>query len=441
MQPSSTCLHLYNLYAEKFRLFSPNARIVLVYSGLLGLAFGVSQLLFNFYVLSLGGYDAQFLGLLTSVSSLASLVMAIPAAYLADRFSHKWIMIIAGTLSALVFFGLVALPYRFFLILFYLINGIGTSVRQVTVAPFLMSHTSPEERQYVFSFNFGTVTTAGFVGNLLGGVLPSLVGKLVGVEATSTLAYQLTLGSMTAVGLLSVAPLFLIRDKPRDTSYRPEMPWTLIGRHGWQLFQMILPQLLIGLGAGLMQPFMNLYYRNVFQRSDVAIGILFGFGSLSMGLAQFIAPPMADRLGKINTVSLTQGLSVPFLLLLGVAAWVVPSGRGDINTWFIFAAIAFLIRLGLMNLSGPVYQTFVLEQVKPEIQTLAISLNSMVSLFGWAFSPSVSGYFQVTYAEFGFVPIFFTTAALYILGIGLVWAFFRNTEGRLRPRLSRQQIS
>jgi MFS family permease len=337
-------------------------------------------------------------------------------------------MMIAGTLSAFVFLGLVAFPYRFFLILFYFINGIATSIRQVTVAPFLMNHTSPEERQYVFSFNFGMVTTAGFVGNLLGGLLPGLVGRVAAVEATSTLAYQLTLGSMTVVGLLSVAPLLLIREAPRDDSYRPPMPWTLISRYGWQLAQLILPQFLIGLGAGLMQPFMNLYYRNVFQRTDAAIGVLFGLGSLSMGLAQFVAPPMADRFGKIKTVSVTQGISVPFLLLLGVAAWVVPGGHGDINTWFILAAVAFLIRLGLMNLSGPIYQTFVLEQVKPEMQALAISLNSMVSLFGWAFSPYLSGYFQVTYGEFGFVPIFFTTAALYVLGIGLLWAFFRHAE-------------
>ena len=73
-------------YLHKLALFSPNARIVLTYSALTGLAFGVFRLLFNFYVLSLGGYDETFLGLLTSVSSAAAMAMAIPAAYIAERF-------------------------------------------------------------------------------------------------------------------------------------------------------------------------------------------------------------------------------------------------------------------------------------------------------------------------------------------------------------------
>ena len=63
-------------YLRKLALFSPNAWIVLAYGALTGLAFGVFRLLFNFYVLSLGGYDEMFLGMLTSVSSAAAMAMA-----------------------------------------------------------------------------------------------------------------------------------------------------------------------------------------------------------------------------------------------------------------------------------------------------------------------------------------------------------------------------
>jgi len=127
------------VYLEKLKLFTRNAKMVLIYSGLTGLAFGVFRLLFNFYVLSLGGYDEEFLGVLTSISSIAAMLVALPAAYLAERFSQKRIMIVIGVISALSFLGLVLFPYHWFLIFFNVVSGLAMSIRQVCLAPFLMS--------------------------------------------------------------------------------------------------------------------------------------------------------------------------------------------------------------------------------------------------------------------------------------------------------------
>ncbi|GAB4474843.1 MAG: MFS transporter [Anaerolineae bacterium] len=416
------------LYIEKFKLFTPNASIVLAYSGITGLAFGVFRLLFNFYVLSLGGYDERFLGFLTSVSSLASLAIALPAAYIADRYSHKGIMIVTGVISAASFLGLVLLPYRFFLVLFNVIMGLAMSVRQVATAPFLMNNTSAEERQYVFSFNFGLNTMAGFVGNWIGGMLPTWFSGLVAVLPTDTLAYQLALGSMVLISTLAVGPLFRIRERHASASGGTEMPWVQVWRYGRALLRYVTPQFIIGLGAGLMMPFMNLYYRNIFDRSDAAIGTLFALGSLTMAIAQFLGPPLADRIGKINTTLLTQGLSVPFMLLLALAAWVVPGGTPHMELWYLIAAVAYLFRLALMNFSNPIYQTFVLENVQPELQALSASLTSIAFQFGWAFSPYLSGWFQATYGDFGFVPVILSTSVLYIIAIIVTWAFFRDAE-------------
>lgn len=416
------------LYAAKIRLFTRNANSVLAYSALAGLTFGVFRLLFNFYVISLGGYDERFLGLLTSVSSAASLMAAIPAAYLAERYSQKRIMVITGWISAGVFLGMVLVPTRFLLILFNIISGLAMTARQVATAPFLMRNTSEEERQYVFSFQFGLNTTASFVGNLIGGLLPTWLGAIVGAEPTATLSYRLALGSMVLVSALSIGPLMMIRPTPRNPDHSIDTPWNLLWQHGGLLTKLILPQLIIGLGAGMMMPFMNLYYRNVFDKNDAIIGYLFASGALAMSIAQFAAPPLAERIGKINTVVWTQAVSVPFLLSLGLAAWAVPRG-GDVTLWFAIAWLAYLMRLALMNLSGPVYQTFILEQVPSNVQALATSLNNIAFQFGWVLSPQLSGWFQTRY---GFVPVFATTSILYVFGIAVTWLFFRNAEEQAR---------
>ncbi|HNR45744.1 MAG TPA: MFS transporter, partial [Anaerolineaceae bacterium] len=141
---------------------------------------------------------------------------------------------------------------------------------------------------------------------------------------------------------------------------------------------------------------------------DAAVGSTFAWGSLAMGLGLIIAPPLADRMGKIKLVVLTQGLSIPFLALLGFGPLAV-------------SLTAYYIRLTLMNMSGPVYQTFVMEKVEPSARGTIASLVSMANSFGWAFSPIVSGWIQVRY---GFGPAFWGTIILYAAAVFFYWWFF-----------------
>jgi MFS family permease len=85
------------------------------------------------------------------------------------------------------------------------------------------------------------------------------------------------------------------------------------------------------------------------------------------------------------------------------------------------SAVAYYIRLALMNLSTPVYQTYVMEHVDPQSRAMVASLVSMSWNFGWAFSPSISGWLQVHY---GFGPPYLGTILLYSISVILYWAFF-----------------
>jgi MFS family permease len=418
-------------YVRKMGEFSPNARYVLIASFLTGLALGAFRLLFNFYVLSIGeGYDEGFIGTLQTFSALSAIIIALPAAYITDRFSHKNLMIITAIGLGAGLLLIVMFPTRIMLILFRMLIGMAFAARMVVIAPFLMVNTGEDERQWVFSFNFGMMTTATFVGNTIGGSLPTWWGGLVGAEPTSTLAYQMAIGTLAFVALFSAVPILFIKWDKSVQQAKPEVPWKLIKRYGWMLLPFFIPQFIVGLGAGLMQPFMNIYFRNVYGQPDPVIGFVFALGGISMAIAQFIAPPLADAKGKIDAVILTQGISIPFLILLGLGALVVPMGWGGAGTWFILAAIAFNIRLGLMNMGNPIYQTFMLEQVPEDVQALTISLHSISFQFGWFVMPQVGGWLQVEMGVYGFVPIFFSVAILYALSIVATLWFFKRPNAR-----------
>ena len=148
-----------------------------------------------------------------------------------------------------------------------------------------------------------------------------------------------------------------------------------------------------------------------------------------MAIAQFLGPPLADKFGKIRAVILTQGFSIPFLITLGIGALVAYINPQALTLWFVIAGIAYIFRLALMNLSNPIYQTFVLEHVPEETQALTMSLNSISFQFGWFVMPQISGMLQVRYGDIGFVVIFFSVAFFYVTAILFEWLFFVRRKG------------
>jgi MFS family permease len=252
---------------------------------------------------------------------------------------------------------------------------------------------------------------AMFVGNWLGGQLPTILGRMGGVSATSPSAYSWSIACVVGVMLLGLLPLALLQRKytARQKGERVLSPYQYARQQPRKLLKLTLPMLVISLGAGLLMPFMNIFFRNVHGRSDSSIGTLFAFNSLAMGIGLLLAPPLADRLGNIRLVAITQALSIPFLFTLGFAPW------------FGVGAVAYLVRSGLMNMSTPVYRAFVMEQTEPAARATIASMISISWNFGRSFSPSVSGWLQVHY---GFDPVFVGIISAYTLAIFLYWLFF-----------------
>jgi MFS family permease len=397
------------VYLSRVRAFKPNARFFLVSVILSGITVGIYQLLFNFYALSLG-YDEALLGKLITTSSTTALLVALPMGYLVDLWGRKQALIVQ---TALLVGSIVAMSLWPDITIFYLMNavtGLAMSVGSVASGPFLMENSDEEERTYLFSFSSGLQMASMFAGNWVGGYLPTWVGAFRLVDPESSTAYAGALFIVGVIGALGLVPLLFIRAvKTGDVRDNVFAPITFARENPKLLGKLFIPLLFISVGAGLFVPFMNVFFRVVHHQPDTVIGSLMAWGSLAMGIGLLIAPPIADRIGKLRLVVITQGLSIPFMIMLGF----VPV--------FAISAMAYYVRMALMNMSNPIYQNFVLEQVDPSSRATVASLYSMIWSFGRAFSPSISGSLQVTY---GFGPPFAIAISLYAFAILLYWLFF-----------------
>ncbi len=405
-------------YGEHLVAFRPNARLYLIYAIIVGVAMGIYRLIFNFYILSLG-FDEKLVGNLVTTNNLSALIFALPMGYLAEILGRKSSLILSAVLVSFSTGMMVIFPATPIFFTMNILSGIAQSLAAVTMAPFLMENSGEHERTYLFSFSSGIQMVAASIGAWIGGYLPSWVASLRNIDSVSSQAYGASI-MVVAIGIaIAILPLILIKMPRLARSERTVFaPFSFAAKNPKKLSRLVLPMLITSIGASLIMPFLNVFFRVQYNQPDQVIGAVMAWGSLAMGLGLLVAPVLADRYGKIQVVVITQGLSIPFLMLLGF------------SPVFWMSGLAYLIRLALMNMSTPVYTTFVMEQVEPSSRAMVASLVTMAMNFGGVISPTVSGILQVKY---GFGPPFLGTIILYIISVFMYWYFWWRKSDEREP--------
>ena len=407
---------LHNQTAQ-LRTFNRSARLFLLSVIMDGIVLSAWQLFFNFYILE-RGFERDFLGMVNAMPAVAALLLGIPMGLLSDKIGRKRAMVL-GVAIFIVAMAVEVTVYSPVLILVAaFVAGGGQMLYFLSQAPFMMKVSNEQNRTLLFSLSFGLVTLSGAVGSVFAGQLPALFGSWLDVPARSATAYQAVLLCSVGLGLFTMVPLLLIKEPPRLGNTARARPGSSI----WQVLkkpltlQLSLPNLLIGFGAAILIPYINVFLSERHSVSDQNLGLLFSISSLMVGFGSIIGPRVAGILGsKIRAVVLTQSLSLVFLLVMGFSPLL----------WMV--AIGFLMRGTLMNMAVPLYSAFSMEQIAEREQGTVNSVKELAWQVGWAVGPYISGLVQVSY---GFTPLFITTAVMYASAIAFTWILFDKREHR-----------
>ncbi len=383
-----------------------------------GVSFSIYQLYFNLYVLSLG-MGKEFLGVLSAIPSGVILILGLPLGMLADRMGRRTSLLLGNLGSTVAIAILVARASPLIMAAGSLLLGISQAIFLLSVAPFIMQVSKEQTRTTLFSAQFGLQTLSGFVGSLLAGKLPGWFATAFVVGAESPEAYRAAIVTSAVMTLISSAPLWLITGTPangiRTTNAHIGMGrlWREITRP--LVLKLLAPNVFIGLGAAILIPYMNVFFKERYAMPDDWLGVLFSLAAVTTGVATLLGPALAGRLGKVRAVVFTQIASLVFMMLIGF--W----------PGMVVAAVAFLMRGALMNMGGPLYQAFSMEQVPDGERATLNSMQTLMWEIGWTFGPALSGFVQQRY---GFAPLFVATTALYAIAALITYWFFHNMETR-----------
>lgn len=406
-------------YLEDLRRIHPSARLFLVGSAWMGAALAIPWALLQLYLDRLG-YSKAEIGGMQAAEAWGHLLLAAPGALLLARWRTPPLLVLASLGAAL---GLAILPWLDSLRAMQackVVIGACWWLHYVAIAPFLHRHSGAEERSTLFGVAEAVHTGAMVIAFLACGRLADWIAARADDPA---LGLALVLSCAGLCSLASVPFYAAIREEAPPPERRTRILATLLENRGL-LLRFLVPQAIVALGAGLVIPFLGLYFQDRFQRGPTVVGDLNAAWQFLATLAFLASPLLVRRLGFVRSMVTVELASIPFFLLLAF------------TTSFPVAVAAFLLRGALMNSASPILKTFMMEASPPGTREAQVVLNSAAWGLAWIVGPWIGGrLLDATGNDYAILMC--TTVGLYAAASGATYWLL----GPLDPRLSRQAVS
>ncbi len=357
------------------------------------------------------GVSAATIGLLIGVFGLVPSLVAIPLGIISDRKGRKWPLILGslGVAPSMIVFALTTeLSY---LLLSAVLLGLAEAASLATWNAIIADQTNLHNRDRAFSLSF-------IVGNLFTGIglaipyaFPTLQ-RILSVDSTTIYRDFMTFFSLLS---LMTPAAFVILLRGYAEVNRATGPKQKSGRDMRLLAKFSGFNGLIGLGAGFIIPLIPTWLLLKFAVTPQYSGPLLAVSNITIAFSSIGSARIAKVYGPVRSIVLTTGTSTIFMVSLAY----VPDP--------LLAASLYIIRAGLMNMAGPLLDSYLIGIISAEQRGLASAINSIV----WRLPNSIStvvGGILLDQGRFD-VPFLLATG-FYVTAIALFYWNFRN----IRPQ-------
>jgi MFS family permease len=391
-----------------------DAWIIMANTAALGFTWtGVSDATLNLFFTRMG-YGPQFVGVAMAVAGLGYAVAALPAAAANRRWGARRGMIVGAlgwiaSIVALSMADLVPITWRQpWILAARLLSVFALALNFVSSLPLLTEVTSPEERPHAFALFWSLRPLGAFLGSLVGGLLPALIARGLGLSLGQPRPYGYTL----IIGLLAYVPVVwaltaLRGGQPLErsgvsTADRSAVPYAALA-------VIALVSLLRVGGEFTARTFFNVYMDSVLFASVAHIGAAMALASLLTIPAPLVTPVCVKRFGRVATIVVSA---------LGVSTGIVLLGLS--NHWTV-ASVAFVSIGALGAMARSVWTLLTQESVEPEWRATTAAITNLASGLGVAAMSAWGGYLA---AELGYGSMFLVGSTLVALGALLCWLYF-----------------
>ncbi len=397
-------------YYSHFQQLSKNVRIFLIGNAIQSVGMAIYGLLFNLYLKELG-YGESAIGGLISTTSLGISFMAIPAAFVIDKFHVKHLVVTGMVMASAFYFMQVVNTSESALFTFGLLASMFQALFNISISPFYLRNSSRESRTHLFALNSSMNMFAQLIGYLIGGYLPEIVRwfnpELLRVEQFRfSMIVSISIVILSNLAFMQIKRVPIPRVKRRIFEGLREREWRVMAK-------LMGPKLCFAFGGGLIVPFLNLYLKDKFGFSSKMIGVSYASLQLFIFAGIFISPMLVKKTTHLKFIMTTSFLSIPFMIAMGLT--------GNIA----LVLTCFFMRGMLMNMGSPVTSQFEMERVRERECLFASAIILFGYHFVYTFSTRLGGFLI---EKFSFGPTFYIAASFYALAVFLYHRFFKGED-------------
>lgn len=430
-------------YVTTLRSFQRNVWLYFAVMSLIGFTVdgGIYSVVFNLFVLRLG-YGPEFVGQVNSIGLLSFALCSLPAGALGARLGNRRAMIV-GLFTLMLSSLLLALsefvpaPWQvYWLVLFYVGYHSSIAIFFVNTAPFLMATTQETQRSHAFAIQSAMISSAAFVGSLVGGMLPGFFAQRFGLTLDAATPYRYPLLFAAVMITIGIGLLFWAKEaeasEPATATVSPPIPprrtypslfrvprfqalrlQTFDRRFVMLLIVISLIRLFQIAGMAVLSTFFNVYMDNGLGAPTAQVGLITGLGRLLAVPIVLTMPMLSARWGHRHLVTGSSLSAVFFLLPLAL-----------IPQWWA-AGLGYMGVMAGSSIRYTSFMVFIMAMIKPEQRSFMSGLSEMTAGLSFAAMALVGGYMIVNQ---GYQTLFLTGAAATLVGTLLFWGYFRTPQ-------------
>lgn len=382
---------------------------VLCHSVIFGVGMSFFDVLFSFYLVSMG-FGVEAAGIMSTTARMAGLAFGIPAGLIIDKIGAKQALIIGVIGYIIGMMVLLFMPNLILLIVSQFVAGCMIAVGMSALMPLLTLATPPAQRTLVFGLNEASISM-GLIGSIVAGWVPSLLAPTLGVTAQDALAYRSTLLIGCVIMLFAILPVLRgvttqpsVNAQGEITDAHPEEDHIPM-KSNRKIIGYATASIFVGLAAGTFLPFQSLYFRIQQGMPDQQVGFVLAGATVMMGLGAMLAGRWLGQGDMRKYAAILRFITAPVFACL-----IVPQ--------LSFALVGFLGRAFFMGGSFTLNDVLTMHLVNAKQRGRLASLMTMFWSMGWGISSTLSGYLQ---QSIGFAPLIAMSAVAYVCSGLAIW--------------------
>lgn len=374
--------------------------------------------LVNYYLLDLGYKDYE-IAKFVSYRYISVLILGVPFGLLYKRIQLLPMIKIGAVLfivNAIAIILIAPLHSNLAMTILMFLFGVFLLMSHVVSLPFLLKITSKDNLSISLSLFFQTwgasVMTVGIVSFIYNKILTDYSSEktiILTIFILASIAIILLFKIPKNIEIKAQEMEDIAETKPNDKETR-------------NIFYLLLPTLIIAVGAGFSIPFFNLFFFYTYQMNSDSYSIVLGLSHLIVIVFMIFTPWIQSKLGYQKGIVGIQSLGIICLIIMVWANKFFP-----LSIAYILSVTFFILRQPLMNSAQPIITNYKMNVIGKKNQALIGSIEATIWSGSFWFSSII--FAELRKIDLSYATIFNITIILYIIG-ALSWYFIIRKLGR-----------